>query len=293
MQLKPVPTFDSLSPEVFKKDYYEPGQPVVIKNLAKEWPAYNKWNWDYFKSLVGDKKVPLYNNVKSDAYTPINTADDYKTFGEYIDMIKAGPAAWRIFLFNIFDHAPQLINDFKWPENYMKGFIKKYPMLFTGGQGSITHMHFDIDLSHILHTQFAGRKRVLMFPFKEQHKLYRKPYEVLSLADFSNYYEQNGSPDYEKFPALKLAEGFDFILEPGDTLFMPAGYWHHMEYLDSGFAMSLRALQPTFAGKLKGMWSLIGMRNIDTLMKKTAPQWWYKRKEKKVYENAARVLAGG
>ncbi len=291
MQLKPVPTFDSLSPEVFKKEYYEPGQPVVIKNLAKEWPAYDKWNWDYFKQLVGDKKVPLYNNVKSDAYTPINTADDYKTFGEYIDMIKAGPAAWRIFLFNIFDHAPQLINDFKWPEHYMKGFIKKYPMLFTGGQGSITHMHFDIDLSHILHTQFSGRKRVLMFPFKEQHKLYRKPYEVLSLADFSKYYEQNGSPDYEKFPALKLAEGFDFILEPGDTLFMPAGYWHHMEYLDSGFAMSLRALQPTFAGKLKGMWSLIGMRNIDTLMKKTAPQWWYKRKEKKVYENAARVLA--
>ncbi|OSZ81514.1 transcriptional regulator [Chitinophagaceae bacterium IBVUCB2] len=293
MQLKPVPTFDSLSPEVFKKEYYEPGQPVVIKNLAKEWPAYNKWNWDYFKQLVGDKKVPLYNNVKSDAYTPINTADDYKTFGEYIDMIKAGPAAWRIFLFNIFDHAPQLINDFKWPEHMMKGFIKKYPMLFTGGQGSITHMHFDIDLSHILHTQFSGRKRVLMFPFKEQHKLYRKPFEVLSLADFSKYYEQNGSPDYEKFPALKLAEGFDFILEPGDTLFMPAGYWHHMEYLDSGFAMSLRALQPSIGGKLKGMWSLIGMRNIDTLMKKTVPQWWYKRKERQVYENAARVLAGG
>lgn len=291
MQLKPVPTFDSLSPEVFKKEYYEPGQPVVIKNLAKEWPAYNKWNWDYFKQLVGDKKVPLYNNVKSDAYTPINTADDYKTFGEYIDMIKAGPAAWRIFLFNIFDHAPQLINDFKWPEHMMKGFIKKYPMLFTGGQGSITHMHFDIDLSHILHTQFSGRKRVLMFPFKEQHKLYRKPFEVLSLADFSKYYEQNGSPDYEKFPALKLAEGFDFILEPGDTLFMPAGYWHHMEYLDSGFAMSLRALQPSIGGKLKGMWSLIGMRNIDTLMKKTVPQWWYKRKERQVYENAARVLA--
>src|SRR5678809_727616 len=113
-------------------------------------------------------KRQLYNNVKSDAYTPINTADDYKTFGEYIDMISQGPAAWRIFLFNIFDHAPQLIEDFIWPEHLMKGFVKKYPMLFTGGATSITHMHFDIDLSHILHTQFGGRKRVLMFPFKEQ-----------------------------------------------------------------------------------------------------------------------------
>jgi len=292
MHLKPVATFDTISPETFKKEFYEPGTPVVIKNLAKEWPAYNKWNWEYFKELVGDKKVPLYNNVKSDAYTPINTADDYKTFGEYIDMIKAGPAAWRIFLFNIFDHAPQLIKDFTWPEHLMKGYVKKYPMLFTGGATSITHMHFDIDLSHIMHTQFAGRKRVLMFPYKEQHKLYRKPFEVLSLADFSNYYVE-GKVDYEKFPALKLAEGFDFILEPGDTLFMPAGYWHHMEYLDSGFAMSLRAMQPSLAGKLKGVWSLIGMRSIDTLMKKTMPKWWYKRKEKQVYENAARVLAGG
>ncbi len=290
MQLKPVAVFDSIDPEVFKKEYYEPCLPVVIKNLAKDWLAYSKWNWDYFKQLVGQKKVPLYNNVKSDAYTPINTADDYKTFGEYIDMISSGPAAWRIFLFNIFDHAPQLINDFTWPEHLMKGFVKKYPMLFTGGASSITHMHFDIDMSHILHTQFCGRKRVLMFPYQEQYKLYRKPWEVLSLADFSNYYV-DGKVDYEKFPALKLAEGHDFILEPGDTLFMPAGYWHHMEYLDSGFAMSLRALQPSVTGKLRGAWNLFGMRSIDTVMKKTVPKWWYERKEKRVFENAARVLA--
>lgn len=290
MQLRPVATFDSISPDVFKKEFYEPGNPVVIKNLAKDWPAYTKWNWDYFKQLVGEKRVPLYNNVKSDAYTPINTADDYKTFGEYIDMISAGPAAWRIFLFNIFDHAPQLIKDFSWPEHLMKGFVKKYPMLFTGGAGSITHMHFDIDLSHILHTQFAGRKRVLMFPFSEQYKLYRKPWEVLSLADFSNYYEE-GKLDYEKYPALKLAQGLDFILEPGDTLFMPSGYWHHMEYLDSGFAMSLRALQPTLGGKLKGAWNLLGMRNIDSLMKRTAPKWWYHRKERKIYRMAEKELS--
>jgi len=290
MQLKPVTTVDSISQAVFKKDFYNSGQPLIIKNLSHDWPAYTKWNWDYFKALVGDQRVPLYNNVKSDAYTPINTADDYKTFGEYIDMIRQGPAGWRIFLFNIFDHAPQLTKDFTWPEHLMKGFVKKYPMLFTGGATSITHMHFDIDMSHILHTQFAGRKRVLLFPYEEQHKLYRKPFEVLSLADLSHYYKGNGTPDYEKFPALKLANGFETILEHGDTLFMPAGYWHHMEYIDSGFAMSLRALQPSLAGKLRGAWNLFGMRSIDTLMKKTVPKWWYENKQKKVFQYAEAEL---
>jgi len=289
MQLQAVPTFDEIDPHAFQKQFYEPQKPVVIKNLAKEWPAYDKWNWKYFKELVGNQRVGIYNNIKSDAYTPINTADDYKTFGEYIDMISEGPAGWRIFLFNIFDHAPELVKDFTWPEHFMKGFVKGYPMLFVGGATSITHMHFDIDLSNILHTQFAGRKRVLLFPFAEQHKLYRKPYEVLSLADFSNYYE-DGNLNYQQFPALKLAKGYEVILDHGDTLFMPAGCWHHMEYLDSGFAMSLRALQPSLTGKLKGAWNLFGMRSIDTIMKKTAPVWWYENKKKKIFSNAQKEL---
>jgi hypothetical protein len=290
MQLQAVPIVDTIKPQDFYQRFYSAHKPVVIKDLAKAWPAYQKWNWTYFKELVGNQKVGLYNNVKSDAYTPINTADDYKTFGEYIDTISKGPSAWRIFLFNIFDHAPELVKDFTWPEHLMKGFVKKYPMLFVGGAGSITHMHFDIDLSNILHTQFAGRKRVLLFPFTEQHKLYRKPFEVLSMADFSNYYADNSKIDYNQFPALKQAKGYEVILDHGDTLFMPAGFWHHMEYLDSGFAMSLRALQPSLAGKLKGVWNLFGMRSIDTVMKKTAPKWWYDNKKKTIFENAKKEL---
>lgn len=282
MLLRPVDTVDTISPDTFKKQYYEASRPLVIRNLSHQWPAYTIWNWDYFKAIVGDKKVGIYNNTKSDAYTPVNKADDYTTFGEYVDMIKKGPAGWRIFLFNIFDHAPQLTHDFEWPDQLMKGFVKRFPMLFVGGASSITHMHFDIDLSHILHTQFAGKKRVLLFPYEEQYKLYRKPFEVLSLADFSNYYKQTGKPDYSSFPALRLAKGFEVVLEHGDTLFMPAGYWHHMEYIESGFAMSLRAMQSGIGGKLRGAWNLIGMRNIDTLMKKTAPKWWYDFKKEKI-----------
>jgi hypothetical protein len=72
---------------------------------------------------------------------------------------------------------------------------------------------------------------------------------------------------------------------------MPAGYWHHMEYLDSGFAMSLRALQSSFSGKIQGVWNLLGMRSIDTVMKKTMTKPWFEWKKKKLFELAEKELA--
>ena len=287
MQLQQVAKVESISPKDFKENYYNKKKPLVITGMAKQWPGYNKWNWDYFIDIVGDKEVGVYNNIKSDAYTPINTADAYMKFGDYLQQVKQGPLGLRIFLFNIFQHAPQLVNDFTWPEDLASGFVKKYPMLFVGGEGSVTHIHFDIDMSHIFHTQFMGRKRVLLFPYEEQHKLYRKSWEVLSMANFENYHKNF---DYENFPAAKLANGYEVILEHGDTLFMRAGFWHHMEYIESGFAMSLRAMQNDLGGKLNGVWNLFGMRSIDTLMKKTFPQWWYNQKKEKVYSLAAREL---
>jgi hypothetical protein len=291
MQLRMVDRVEDISQENFKKNYYHPLKPLVISGLAKKWPAYSKWNWDFFKTALGNQEVGIYNNVKSDAYTPINTADDYMKFGDYIEMIRNGPSQWRIFLFNLFEHAPSIIQDIRWPDKFSRGFVKKFPMLFTGGQGSVTHLHFDIDLSHIFHTQFMGKKRILLFPHEEQHKLYRKPWEVLSLVNFEKYYDrENNKLDYESFPALRLAKGYELILDHGETLFMPAGYWHHMEYIDSGFAVSLRALQPGISGKIKGAWNLFGMRHLDTLMKKTAPGWWYNYKKGKSFTKGTREL---
>ncbi|MEO5890970.1 MAG: cupin-like domain-containing protein [Ferruginibacter sp.] len=287
MELQPVDRVEDILSNDFRHNYYNTKKPLVITGLAKQWPSFKKWDWDYFIDVVGETRVGVYNNIKSDAYTPINTADAYMKFGDYLQQVKEGPLELRIFLFNIFQHAPALVNDFTWPENLMKGFVKKYPMLFVGGAGSITHMHFDIDMSHILHTQFIGKKRVLLFPHEEQYKLYRKPWEVLSMANYTHYYENF---DYENFPATRFAKGYEVILDHGDTLFMPAGFWHHMEYIESGFAMSLRALQNDLGGKLDGAWKLFGMRGIDTLMKKAAPQWWYNRKKEKVYALASKEI---
>ena len=88
MQLSPLPVLDAPDAESFKRDFYLPQLPCIIKNFKHIQVAKEKWDWDYFKSIVGEQEVGVYNNIKSDAYTPINKADAYMKFGEYLDMVK-------------------------------------------------------------------------------------------------------------------------------------------------------------------------------------------------------------
>jgi hypothetical protein len=288
MILTPIDRVDSISPEDFRKNYLIPKRPLIITNLAKEWPAYTKWTWDYFKSLVGDVNVGVYNNVRAGAKVPVNGNDGEMKFGEYLDLIQQGPVELRIFLFNIFKHAPHITEDFTFPEQFTRMFLKKYPMMFVGGAGSIAHMHYDIDLSHIFHTQFVGRKRVLLLPNDQSPLIYRMPLTVESAASFVDW---DKGVDEAKFPALKHARAYETILDHGETMFMPTGYWHHMQYMDSGFAMSLRALPEGISQKLNGFYHLVPMRTMNNMLIKMAPEWWYNKKRELAKSNAEKAMA--
>lgn len=287
MQLTNIDRVSEISPQEFREKYLLPQKPVIISNLSHQWPAFNKWTWDYFKQIVGDVQVGVYNNTRAGAKVPVNGADDYMKFGEYLDLIRKGPVELRIFLFNIFKYVPQIIEDVIFPEQFTKGFLKKYPMLFVGGAGSVAHMHYDIDMSHIFHTQFIGRKRVLLLENRQSPFIYRMPATVESAASFVDW--EKGL-DTEKFPALKYAKAYTTILEHGDTMFMPSGYWHHMQYMDSGFALSLRALPEGVGAKLNGLYHILGLRGFNNMLIKMAPTWWYHYKRKLANENAAKAL---
>jgi hypothetical protein len=174
-----------------------------------------------------------------------------------------------------------------YPEQFAKGFLKRYPMLFVGGAGSVAHMHYDIDMPHIFHTQFIGRKRVLLLDNKQSPFLYRMPATVESAANFVNWHEKL---DTNNFPALEYAKGYETILEHGDTMFMPTGYWHHMQYMDSGLALSLRAFPEGISQKLNGVYHILGLRGFNNILIKLAPTWWYNYKRKLANENAVKAM---
>jgi len=287
MDVKPIDRVENISREAFVNQYLKPRKPVVITGLSHSWPAYQKWTWDYFIELVGKERVGLYNNSRADEHTPVNGYDEEMLFGDYLRMVKQGPVELRIFLFNIFKYAPQITGDFTWPDHLIRGLLKKYPMLFVGGEGSVAHMHYDIDLSHIIHTQFIGRKRVLLLENGQAPLIYKMPLTVESAANFVHW--ENGL-DEQQFPALRYAQGYTTILNHGDTMFMPAGYWHHMQYMDSGFAMSLRALDETLTGKLNGLYHILPMRLTNNLLIRAWPRWWYHYKRRAAHKNAEKAM---
>jgi hypothetical protein len=287
MHLTTIDRVESISHTDFRDHYLLPNKPVIITKMSHNWPAFHKWNWDYFKSLVGNVRVGVYNNVRAGADVPVNGNDGEMLFGEYLDLIQNGPAELRIFLFNIFKYAPQITKDFSYP-TLLKGFLKSYPMLFVGGEGSIAHMHYDLDVSHIFHTQFIGKKRILLFENNQSPYIYKMPATVESAASFVNWHE---GVDSQNFPALEYAHGYESILNHGDTLFMPAGYWHHMQYMESGFAMSLRALPSGITPKLNSLYHLLGKRGLNNALIKLAPGWWYNFKRKYAHEKANEAIA--
>ncbi|SIS91599.1 Cupin-like domain-containing protein [Chryseobacterium ureilyticum] len=286
--LKPIDVVDDISKEDFYEKYLKPRRPVVIKNMAKKWPAYQKWTMEYMKEVVGDVEVPLYDSSKADPSAPINASAAQMKFGDYIDLIQKEPTDLRIFLFDPIKYAPKLLEDYISPKELMGGFLDKYPNMFFGGKGSVTFLHFDIDMAHIFHTHFNGRKHILLFDYKWRERLYQIPYATYALEDYDIE-----NPDFTKFPALDGVEGIECFLEHGDTLFMPTGWWHWMKYLDGSFSISLRAWDKSWAVKAHSLWNLTVQRKFDDVMKSNFKNKYMDWKEKVAIKRAEIALKRG
>ena len=288
INLKPIDIVDDITREEFIEKYLKPRKPVVIKNMARKWPAYQKWTMDYMKDVVGDVEVPLYDSSKADPAAPINASAAKMKFTDYVDLIQREPTDLRIFFFDPIKHAKKLLADYISPKDLMGGFLDKYPSMFFGGKGSVTFLHYDIDMAHIFHTHFNGRKHILLFDYKWKERLYKIPYATYALEDYDIE-----NPDFTKFPALDGVEGIECFLEHGDTLFMPTGWWHWMKYLDGSFSISLRAWDKSWAVKAHSLWNLTVQRKFDDVMKKNFKKKYMDWKEKVAVKRAEIALKRG
>lgn len=281
---QPIERVNTITKAAFVERYYKPQKPVLIEGLTKDWPAYEKWNLDYIKSLAGDQVVPLYNNQVTKGKQKSAEPSTTMKMSEYIDLIKSQPTDLRIFFYNVMQKMPQLAKDFSFPDIGLK-FFKRLPVLFFGSKGSKVLVHYDMDLADLVHFHFHGKKKVLLFDPEQTKYLYKVPFSVhnLEAIDMDN-------PDFETYPALRKLQAIEVEMNHGDALYMPSGYWHYITYLNGGFSMTLRAFSKKPQVALRMLYNVFFMRHFENLMRKLRGQKWIDYKNKWAIKRTHKTL---
>lgn len=272
LNLAKIDYHENLNKHDFIRDYLNNNKPVVVRSFAQNWPAMQKWDYAYLKKGCGNVVVPLYAEAFANTGSDYLSSSNEMSFGEYLDIIKSGPTPWRMFLFNILKHMPELCNDFDYPDLGVQ-WLKKFPFVFFGGQAAYVDIHYDLDHSHVFLTQFAGEKRIILYPPDDSTRLYRHPFTVSCNIDFRK-------PDFSRYPKIKGLKGYECHVKHGDTLFIPSKWWHFVDYTTGGFSLALRALPKGISKKAAGVWSVAKLKLLDhNIGKILGHQKWYQIKE--------------
>lgn len=282
LDLQNIPRRKNLSKEDFLEEYFKLEKPVIIEDLTKNWPAYQKWNFDYFREKAGEVVVPLYDSKPAKGRQNSHGIAMKIPFKEYIDILKKGPTDLRMFFFNLLQNCPDLVDDFQYPDLGVK-FFKKLPVLFVGGEGSKVVMHYDMDLANNFHFNFIGKKKVILYPPDQTGLLYKVPYSIVSMEIIDM-----DDPDFEKYPALAKAKGFQATLQHGDALYIPSHWWHFIKYETPSLSLTLRSLPKSPKKIAEVLNNLLFVRNYDNLMRKLKGQKWIDYKNRLAVERTNR-----
>ncbi len=273
----------SIPPSQFIVEYKNTSTPVVFTDVTKSWVATKKWDLDYLADVAGDNIVPVYSSKPAVGKDHQHAAAMTLSLRKYVQRLKDGENDLRMFFYNILKYAPVLLNDFNYPKMGLKLF-QKLPVLFVGGRGTKVQMHYDIDLADLLLCHFGGRKHVLLVPPEQTKYIYRVPFSFSALHDIDL-----SKPNYEKYPALKKLNPYVAILEHGDALYIPSGYWHYIIYEDIGFSMTLRAMPTQFNQRMTLLKNIFFIRVVEGMMRKFRGQKWVDRNERLAIENTNKI----
>jgi len=226
----------ALSRDEFRDEYYARNRPVIINNLMGNWRAMSIWTPDYLKRVAGNAIVEVMTGRDADPKYEMNGQKHRRElpFADYIEMVNSGRVTNDYYLVpkNAFLQrleAQPLLEDFDaFPEYLNPATSPNQSFLWFGPAGTVTPLHHE--KSNILAAQVVGRKRYRLVPASQWQYVYNRA-GVFSDVDCEN-------PDLNLHPDFRNATMIDIVLEPGEVLFLPVGWWHHVRALDVSMTIS-------------------------------------------------------
>ncbi|MBW4623472.1 MAG: cupin-like domain-containing protein [Cyanosarcina radialis HA8281-LM2] len=248
-----IPRVDILSvtPETFSDRYQKNGNPVVITGLLEE----GDWNLEYLCDRLGDREFILrfygHERYKRDKrqWKSIGSGVESQgmPFVKYAELLRNRQAHEQdIYLAKCSLKDTSLTHANFFPKLGEKLGLKQ-PVtdfnLWMGPGGHIECLHYDTLDSTLI--QMHGAKKVVLFPPSQTFNLYPFPvfghlWHGLKLRCwFSRVYPEQ--PDFKSFPKLQVAldRKYEVIIDRGELLYIPAGWWHEVTALGDEMVCSV------------------------------------------------------
>jgi len=241
---KAIAEYANISAEQFFAQIAPQQQPIVIRGFAKSWPlvASAKQSPQDFVNYLNQ----FYQGKKSKMVVAPPAANKRFYYNDDMTGVNYVSGEERLDLF--LGRLLELIDREVCPaismqnsltseilpglvaENRADLFPKLEPRLWIGNEG-IVSAHYDG--SDNVACVVAGRRRFVLFPPQQTCNLYPGPLNFTpagaptSLVDLNN-------PDFVRYPLFKqaLAEAYSAELGPGDAIYIPMLWWHHVESLE-------------------------------------------------------------
>jgi hypothetical protein len=242
----PVAEWRDVTPEIFRQEILPSGQPAVLRGHVSAWPAVRPGREsplamaNYLRGfdsgveahvMTGDPAIGgrfFYNEELTgmnfeNGKMPLSAA--LTRLLELVD-VPVPPAVYVGAL-----PIPEGLRDFA-RDNRLDLLDKTIvPRIWLGNRVTV-QTHYD--LSYNIACVVAGHRRFTLFPPEQFDNLYVGPLEYTPAGQPISLVQLE-SPDHEKFPRFRAALATARVteLEPGDALFIPYMWWHHVVSLDA------------------------------------------------------------
>jgi len=231
-----IPVRDDLSAAEFYDRYYFANRPVIVRGLMSNWDALTLWTPEYFGFTFGDCEVEITSNRNADARYEDNFAGHRSMIRmrEYARMVRRDDTNdyYLVAKNNLLerDEFKPLFGHFTCPPDLLDpaNVDHHHVRMWLGPKGTVTPLHHDA--CNILFGQVYGRKRVQLISPYDINKVYNDR-ECFSAVDLEEI-------DYDKFPRMLDVSIIDVVIEPGDFILLPIGWWHWVRALDASISLT-------------------------------------------------------